>query len=105
MVVRPHRLWICARRSRGTWALSLGWTRRSPLGWNFPGDEPPLARVRSGIESWFRDRTPRLQCKAQEPAVLISSDNLGNMTGPVMVTVIQLGDFGESRPLIGTIEI
>jgi hypothetical protein len=46
-----------------------------------------------------------LTVQAQEPTVLISPDSLGDMTGLVTITVVQLGDFAESRPLIATIEI
>lgn len=86
-------------------ALSLAWTRRSRLGWSWPGDEPPLGENSERYRVTVEGSAATLTVQAQEPAVLISSDSLGGMTGTVTVIIVQLGDFAESRPLIGTVEL
>ena len=86
-------------------ALLLGWTRRSRLGWNWPGEEPPLGENSERYRVTLQGSAVTLTVQAQEPAVLISSDRLGDLIGPVTITVVQLGDFAESRPLIATIEL
>lgn len=86
-------------------ALSLTWTRRSRLGWNWPGEEPPLGENSERYRVTVQGSAAMLTVQAQEPTVLISPDSLGDMTGLVTITVVQLGDFAESRPLIATIEI
>ena len=86
-------------------ALSLTWTRRSRLGWNWPGEEPPLGENSERYRVTVQGSATMLTVQAREPTVLISPDSLGDMTGLVTITVVQLGDFAESRPLIATIEI
>jgi len=86
-------------------ALSLAWTRRSRLGWSWPGDEPPLGENSERYRVTVEGSAATITVEVQEPAVLISADSLSGMTGTVTVTVVQLGDFAESRPLIGTAEL
>lgn len=85
--------------------LSIAWTRRSRLGWNWPGDEPPLGENSERYRVTVQGSAGTLTVQAQEPAVSVSSEHLGNITGTVTITVVQIGDFAESRPLTGTIEI
>jgi len=85
-------------------ALSLEWTRRSRLGWNSSG-EPPLGESSERYRVTVQGSAATLTVQAQQPAVLISADSLGGMTGSVTITVIQQGDFAESRPAIATVEI
>ena len=46
-----------------------------------------------------------LTLAASEPRVLVSADSLNGMTGSVTITVIQVGDFAESRPVTTSISI
>jgi hypothetical protein len=75
----------------------LGVDQLSSSDWAVVPDEP------GGVAVVLAEATITLQ--VQEPAVLISSDSLSDMTGSVTITVVQIGDFAESRPLIATVEI
>jgi hypothetical protein len=49
--------------------------------------------------------TATLTLAANEPRTLVSADGLNGMTGLVTITVVQIGDFAESRPVTATITL
>jgi hypothetical protein len=90
---------------QGDGAISLAWTRRSRLGWNWPSAHPPLGESAERYRVTVQGAAMTLTLAASEPRVLVSADSLNGMTGSVTITVIQVGDFAESRPVTTSISI
>ena len=88
---------------QGDGALSLAWTRRSRLGWAWPSSDPPLGESAERYRLMVQGAAATLSLTANEPRALISAESLNGMTGSVTVTVVQIGDFAESRPVTATI--
>lgn len=87
-------------------ALMIHWTRRSRLGWLWPdGSEVPLGesveRYRVSIEGPF----DTLTYAAMEPRITIPAEDVSALSGIVEVTVVQLGDFAESRPVSVSLDL
>lgn len=86
-------------------ALSLAWTRRSRLGWAWPGADAPLGESAERYRVTVQGSAATLTLEVQEPQVLIPADSLNEMTGAVAISVVQIGDFAESRPVSISISI
>ena len=82
--------------------LSVAWTRRSRLGWDWPGDDVPLGEARERYRVTLQGSEATMNFEVAEPHLVISSGGIGGM---VTVTVVQLGDFAESRPASLSLEI
>jgi hypothetical protein len=90
---------------QGDGALSLTWTRRSRLGWNWPSADPPLGESAERYRVTVQGSAATLTLAVSEPRALVSADRLNGTTGSVTITVVQIGDFAESRPVSATITI
>ena len=90
---------------QGDGGLSLTWTRRSRLGWNWPSADPPLGESSERYRVTVEGSAATLTMAASEPRALVSADSLNGMTGLVTITVVQIGDFAESRPVTATITL
>jgi len=90
---------------QGDGSLSLAWTRRSRLGWAWPSSDPPLGESAERYRLMVQGAAATLSLTANEPRALISAESLNGMTGSVTVTVVQVGDFAESRPVTATITL
>jgi hypothetical protein len=82
----------------GDGSLSVAWTRRSRLGWMWPaGSEVPLGesseRYRVTLSS-----SAALTFEAAETQMVIPADALAGMNGAATISVVQIGDYAESRP-------
>ena len=88
---------------QGDGALSLAWTRRSRLGWNWPSADPPLGESAERYRVTVQGSAATLTLAASEPRAVISADSLVGMSGSMTITVVQIGDFAESRPVTATI--
>ena len=62
------------------------------------------AKARNGRVT-VQGSTATLTLAANEPRTLVSADGLNGMTGLVTITVVQIGDFAESRPVTATITL
>ena len=90
---------------QGDGALSLAWTRRSRLGWAWPSSDPPLGESAERYRVTVQGSAATLTVALSEPRVVISADSLDGVTGLMTITVVQIGDFAESRPLTTNITI
>jgi len=80
-------------------ALSLTWTRRSRLGWMWPaGTEVPLGENSEKYRVTLEGSAGTLTFEVSEPQIAIPAQALTGMTGTITISVVQIGDFAESRP-------
>lgn len=86
-------------------ALSLVWTRRSRLGWNRPVTDAPLGESVERYRVTVQGSGVTLTLEAREPQLLISAVSMNGVVGAVTITVVQVGDFAESRPIATSIAI
>ena len=86
--------------------LALSWTRRSRLGWLWPaGSEMPLGESSERYRVTLNGSAGTLTFETFQPQIIIAAGDLAGMTGPVMVSVVQVGDFAESRPATTSVMI
>lgn len=86
--------------------LALSWTRRSRLGWNRPaGVEVPLGESSERYRVTLEGSTGTLTFQPSEPQLLVPASALTGMAGVVVIRVIQIGDFAESRPATTSVVI
>lgn len=77
----------------------MAWTRRSRLGWLWPsGAELPLGESAERYRVDVHGSEGTLTFQAIEPLLVIPGDALMGMTGAATVSVVQIGDFADSRP-------
>lgn len=79
-------------------ALSVRWTRRSRLGWSWPNSTPPLGESIERYRITIAGSGSPATFETQKPQLVVSPEGLSGMTGSLTVTVVQLGDYAESRP-------
>ena len=83
----------------GDGGVSATWVRRSRLGWMWPeGSELPLGESAEKYRVSLQGSAGTMTFEALEPQIAIPADALTGMTGTVTVSVVQVGDFAESRP-------
>ena len=87
---------ICRRKFRAT--AHCRW-----LGWNWPSADPPLGESAERYRVTVQGSAATLTLAASEPRAVISADSLVGMSGSMTITVVQIGDFAESRPVTATI--
>jgi hypothetical protein len=79
--------------------LSVTWTRRSRLGWMWPaGSELPLGESSERYRITVQGSPGTMTFEALAPQIEIPPDALTGMTGIATISVVQVGDFAESRP-------
>ena len=79
--------------------LALSWIRRSRLGWLWPAEsEMPLGESSERYRVTLDGSAGTLTFETFQAQIIIAAEDLAGMTGPVMVSVVQVGDFAESRP-------
>lgn len=84
----------------------MSWTRRSRLGWLWPaGSEVPLGESSERYRLTLSGSAGTLTFEAFEPELLIPAGNLGGMTGNVTISVVQVGDYAESRPAVTSVMV
>jgi hypothetical protein len=87
-------------------SLSLSWTRRSRLGWLWPaGTDLPLGESAERYRVVVEGSAGTLTFTPSEPQLAVPAEALAGMTGTVTINVSQVGDFGESRPVSGSVVI
>jgi len=80
-------------------ALSAQWVRRSRLGWMWPaGSELPLGENAEKYRVTVQSSAGTLTFEAFEPRITIPAAELTGFGRTTTVTVVQIGDFAESRP-------
>ena len=95
---------MCGADSDG--GLLLQWTRRSRLGWLWPdGTELPLGESVEKYRVTLEGSAAALSFDALEPQLSISAEALGGITGMVTVSVAQIGDFAQSRPISLSVDL
>ena len=86
--------------------LQAVWTRRSRLGWLWPDDaDVPLGESSERYRVTVIGSAGTLTFDAFEPQIVIPAQALTGMTGMVTMTVVQIGDFAQSRPATATLMI
>lgn len=86
--------------------LLLHWTRRSRLGWLWPdGTELPLGESVEKYRVTLEGSAAALSFETLEPQLSISAEALGGTTGMVTVSVVQIGDFAQSRPISLSVDL
>ena len=86
-------------------ALSLTWTRRSRSGWFTPeGVEPPLGESAERYRVTVQGSAGTPMFEVTGPELLVQVDQIAGMTGSVIIEVVQIGDFAQSRPARLSIE-
>ena len=86
-------------------ALSVRWMRRSRLGWSWPNSTPPLGESMERYRITIAGSGSLVTFETQESQLVVSPEGLSGMTGSLTVTVVQLGDYAESRPATTSIAI
>jgi hypothetical protein len=87
-------------------SLLLSWTRRSRLGWLWPaGTELPLGESSEKYRIIVEGSAGSLAFEAFSPQTAIAAEALGGMAGAVAISVVQVGDYAESRPAVTSITI
>jgi hypothetical protein len=90
----------------GDGGLSASWTRRSRLGWMWPeGSEAPLGESTEEYRVTGEGSAGMATFETSEPQIVITADALTGMTGTVTVSVVQIGDYAESRPASVSVEL
>jgi hypothetical protein len=80
-------------------ALSVQWVRRSRLGWLWPAEsELPLGESSERYRVTVQGSGGTLTFEAVEPQIVIPPEALAGTTGSATISVVQVGDFAESRP-------
>lgn len=86
--------------------LLLRWTRRSRVGWLWPaGSDVPLGESVERYRVMVAGSGKTLTVAATEPQIAIAAAELAGLSETVLVSVVQVGDFAESRPVSVSIEI
>ena len=86
--------------------LLLRWTRRSRLGWLWPdGTELPLGESVEKYRVTLEGSAAALTYETLEPQLSISAEALGAFFGAVSVSVVQIGDFAQSRPISLSVDL
>jgi hypothetical protein len=80
-------------------SLSVQWVRRSRLGWMWPtGSELPLGENAEKYRIALQGSAGTLTYESFEPRITIPAADLTGFAGVTTVSVVQVGDFAESRP-------
>lgn len=80
--------------------LMLTWVRRSRLGWMRPeGTDVPLGESSERYRVTLDAATTSITFDAFEPRLAITADVLAGLTGDATISVVQIGDFAQSRPV------
>jgi len=86
--------------------LSVAWVRRSRAGWLWPAnEEPPLGESTEKYRLTVVGSAGILTFEVLEPQIFIPTDALTGMAGTVTISVVQVGDFAESRPATSSITL
>jgi hypothetical protein len=86
--------------------LSATWTRRSRAGWMWPaGSEAPLGESSEKYRVTVQGSSATVTFEALEPQIAIAADALTGITGAVAVSVVQIGDFAQSRPVTASVTL
>ena len=84
----------------------MSWIRRSRLGWLWPaGSAMPLGESSERYRVTLNGSAGTLTFETFQPQIIIAAEDLAGMTGPLMVSVVQVGDFAESRPATTSVVI
>lgn len=84
----------------------MQWVRRSRLGWMWPaGSELPLGENAEKYRITVQGSAGTLTFEAFEPRIIIPAAELTGFAGAATVSVVQIGDFAESRPVEVSITI
>ncbi|QNP43513.1 hypothetical protein H9L15_01635 [Sphingomonas daechungensis] len=93
-----------AASSDGT--IVLSWVRRSRLSWSWPaGSKVPLGESSERYRVTLQGAAGTLTFATDAPNYSIPGSVLAGMSGAVTVSVVQLGDYAESRPVTVTTSI
>jgi len=86
--------------------LSVSWTRRSRLGWLWPeGSEVPLGESAEKYRVTVEGSATTAAFEVFERRMVIPADELTSMTGTVIISVVQIGDYAESRPATASLTL
>ena len=69
------------------------------------GSEPPLGESLEKYRVALQGSAGTRTFDSFEPQIAIPADALTGMTGVVMVGVVQIGDFAESRPVTASVTL
>lgn len=80
-------------------ALTISWTRRSRLAFSWPeGAEVPLGESSERYRLTLLGSAGTMNLETAETRATVPGDTLGGMSGTLTISVVQVGDFAESRP-------
>lgn len=104
--MRPPSPINLAAEIQGEGGLYLSWIRRSRLGWLSPaGTDLPLGESVERYRVVVEGPGGTLTFTPPEPQLAVPAEALAGMTGTVTINVSQIGDFAESRAVIGSVMI
>lgn len=87
-------------------SLMISWTRRSRLGWSWPaGSEAPIGENSERYRVVIESSAGTLSFESTVPNLTVAAQALAGITGDITISVVQVGDYAASRPVITSIPI